>query len=380
MLAVLAQTVFGPNGFHPWTLFWLVIYGMTVRGFVRAVSFADTGGDAVDLLLPNLFQGVVLAGAAGLLLAGLPRLLRLERRPPDNRPGRVGYLTVIMLTAIGLGLTMTIVTRFIYPDPLLAQSLTVRTEAFLGIVLGFFVVLIALGNGVAARFALRTRRHELRLRSELDEVRADRIVLLAADERARSEIARSLHDDVQTELLRASMRLHPLLDRLDGDDRTALETALQEIELARERGVRSVGRRLAPPLATQGLVAAVRELCESTRGVLDIDVESSPAFIERFRRTSDEDPIAIAIYRAAEQGLQNALKHAEARRGRLVLDVDADGRATLELTADGLPIAPDWQPGLGSMVLDAWVDAVGGGWSLTPSDDSRATLRVAFGR
>ncbi|MCX6411190.1 MAG: hypothetical protein NTZ81_02345, partial [Actinobacteria bacterium] len=114
----------------------------------------------------------------------------------------------------------------------------------------FFVITILIVNGLYARLRERIAVHEVELAKRLAVVRSERALLLAADERVRAEISRSLHDDIQTVLLRSTIRLGEVREHLSGDALVLLDTSLTEIDRVRETGASALGRTLAPGLGT----------------------------------------------------------------------------------------------------------------------------------
>jgi glucose-6-phosphate-specific signal transduction histidine kinase len=203
---------------------------------------------------------------------------------------------------------------------------------------------------------------------------------LAAEERVRSETARYLHDDVQTALLRASLRLVPLVERTENpDDQELLRATIAEIDNVRDEGVRNVGRRLAPPLASTGLIVALNELAAFYDGVMIVEVEFDPAAAERLRMVTDDDRVALAAYRLAEQALQNALKHGHASWARVVLNLRDRPQLELIVEADGDAPARNRVAGNGTAIINAWLDDVGGQWGLLPADGGGSRFRATLG-
>jgi len=203
---------------------------------------------------------------------------------------------------------------------------------------------------------------------------------LAAEERVRSETARYLHDDVQTALLRASLRLVPLVERTENpDDQELLRATIAEIDNVRDEGVRNVGRRLAPPLASTGLIVALNELAAFYDGVMIVEVEFDPAAAERLRMVTDDDRVALAAYRLAEQALQNALKHGHASWARVVLNLRDRPQLELIVEADGDAPARNRVAGNGTAIINAWLDDVGGTWSLETGADGGSRFSAVIG-
>ena len=74
------------------------------------------------------------------------------------------------------------------------------------------------------------------------------------------------------------------------------------------------------------------------------------------------DHAALALYRAAQEGISNALRHGQARALQLAV-VGAASEVTLALSDDGNGLAPDWSQRTGHYGL-RWlterVEALGG--------------------
>jgi hypothetical protein len=121
------------------------------------------------------------------------------------------------------------------------------------------------------------------------------------------------------------------------------------------------------------------ELAASYDGVMVVDVDFDVAAAERFRIVADDDSVALALYRITEQVLQNALKHGNAKQARIGVEL-ADGAAVqLTIAADGTSPERGASAGNGTAIINAWLDDVGGQWSLTPSDDGGSRFRATVG-
>ena len=134
--------------------------------------------------------------------------------------------------------------------------------------------------------------------------------------------------------------------------------------------------RLAPlVLDSLGLTEALNDLADRTRrsqpGVeieLDIDLGSVALTQE----------MALALYRAAQEGITNALRHGDAHHLVLSIRAGADGLA-LDLHDDGqgLPAEGTQRSGhFGLRWLAERVEALGGRFSIEPAVPRGARLRV----
>ena len=360
----LGRVLFGPWPIYPKAIAALVVYGMLIRAIVRSLSQGVDGKPWVELLLPNVLTVVVVAVVAW---GGAKVLSRLVAGR-----GRGRYVVVILLESLLITASLVLMVRRLFPDGHSPVQPGVLPVALLS--LAMVVVTVAFANGVTGFVLERFRREE-------ELVRSERTMQLAAEENVRAETARYLHDEVQTALLRASLRLAPLVQETDDPtDQETLRTAIAEIDAVRSEGVRVIGRRLAPPLSSTGLIVAMSELAASYDGVMAIDIDFDADAAERFRIVADNDSVALALYRITEQALQNALKHGNAKQARVGVEL-ADGAAVqLTIAADGTPPDRGAAPGNGTAIINAWLDDVGGTWSLDAGGADGSRFRATIGQ
>ena len=189
----------------------------------------------------------------------------------------------------------------------------------------------------------------------VEEVRASRHRLVAAqDERAKA-LERNLHDGAQQQLVALAVRLRlarasaikegarstvDLLDTLATDASDALEN------------LRDLARGIYPPLlADQGLAAALE--AQARRSPVHVIVESDG--IGRYPQEMES-----AAYFCVLEALNNVAKYAGASRAQIRLS-EQDGRLIFEVVDDGLgfdPAATAYGTGLQGMADR--LDAIGG--------------------
>ena len=196
-------------------------------------------------------------------------------------------------------------------------------------------------------------------------------LLSEALETERTRIARDLHSGVGQTLAGIRMNLD-LIDMLLPDPPRAVRECLERIQTLAEQSldeVRAISRRLHPPdWQRLSLVNAI-ELLWKTTGI--------PA---KFRATLDvqrmtvepSQPVRVALYRAAQEGLSNLLRHADATEVRLILEQDGD-RVHLVLEDNGKGFdtrfvfgAPDaGMRGIGLRALREEIQGLDGEWSIS---------------
>lgn len=141
------------------------------------------------------------------------------------------------------------------------------------------------------------------------------------DERRR--LARELHDQLGQSLTALVHRL----EQLRGDESAeCIDMARQSLE-----DVRELSRLLRPPVLDDlGLVAALQWLARRTRESSGLTVNvSATALPDRL-----EDELETLLFRVAQEALNNAVKHAGARRVDLSL-ARAGNRLELRIRDDG---------------------------------------------
>jgi len=184
---------------------------------------------------------------------------------------------------------------------------------------------------------------------------AERRVALQDEERRR--IARELHDGAGQALTAARLQLLALRKKgLAAEDAARIEHHLDE---ALEEVRRSTSALLPAPLATLGLLGALRKHVASYARATGVDISlEAPAQLPEL-----PPPVAAGLYRIVQEALHNTARHAGAGRasvrvtelpGSLSLEFDDDGRGfpdqassqSIRERVAGLGGAVDWpEPG-----------------------------------
>ena len=189
----------------------------------------------------------------------------------------------------------------------------------------------ALGQqmGAALHNADLTAQSETRGR----ELEALQEQLVRRHEEERDRLSRELHDETAQVLAAVNLRLGMVGERSSPDQKEALDEA-RELVAEGIRGIRRVTGNLRPTaLDHLGLAAAVRAMVRdyASRHGLRVTFEQSGEVPE----LSDE--VELVLYRAAQEGLANAARHA----------ADADVRVRLGTTGGSVELSvEDDGPGL----------------------------------
>jgi signal transduction histidine kinase len=196
----------------------------------------------------------------------------------------------------------------------------------------------------------------------------------------RNRVARELHDSVSQRLfgvVLAAETAGELLDRDTAAARAQLERARELAQGAMEE-LRSLIFELRPAaLADEGLSAALRKHLAILRRVHDMDIALRVAGTPRLGPAADSQ-----VFRIAQEAVNNALRHAGARRIAVALDA-RDGRFTLRVEDDGEgfdPAAPALRARrLGLTSMEERARALGGTLEIEsrPGAGTSVTLEVA---
>jgi signal transduction histidine kinase len=200
--------------------------------------------------------------------------------------------------------------------------------------------------------------------------------LIRLSEEQQQALGRELHDGLGQLLTSLSLMCAAVQQRLD--ERGAPEAeALQRIALLIEQATamtRSVARGLYPvALEFGGLPAALAQLAEHTRDHLQRDC----VFL-RDPELRPTDPLrALNLYRIAQEAVNNAVKHSQARHLRIELS-QRDGQHHLSISDDGIGMdIARQQTGLGLASMRFRAALLGGHWQLLSRAGQGTTVSVS---
>ncbi len=162
----------------------------------------------------------------------------------------------------------------------------------------------------------------------IEELRASRQRIVAAQDEERRKIERNLHDGAQQQLVALQVKLRLAEQILGRDVAKAKEMLAQLGEDTGEAldNLRDLARGIYPPLlADKGLVAALES--QARRAAVPVTVEAGS--IGRFPQDTE-----AAVYFCCLEALQNVAKYAGATQVTLSLS-DTDGSLSFEVIDDG---------------------------------------------
>jgi len=187
---------------------------------------------------------------------------------------------------------------------------------------------------------IETERRAVRAERELSESRELARWIDHHIEQERRTIARELHDELAqsvTAMRSMALSIEQRIGPLDAQAAQAARVIADESSRLYD-AMHGIIPRLTPLLLDRfGLAEALNELALRTQrshdGVqIELQVELAAA-----RMSGD---VALALYRAAQEGMTNALRHGQARRMHLALRAQ-DDHVTLDLTDNGQGLPPE---------------------------------------
>lgn len=238
--------------------------------------------------------------------------------------------------------------------------------------LGVFVVavlLVAAMRGLAETLERRVEQRTAQLHAESAERRELEKRILEISEREQARIGQDLHDGLCQHLVGTAFAANLLQQKLADQDRPEAAEAAKIAGLLDESitQARQLARGLYPVrLEELGLVTALSEMT----GNLGEMFRHECGFEFRGEDIDVEQPVAVHLYRIAQEALTNAVRHGRPRHVSLGLRRDADG-IELRIEDDGVGIAgkPQGEGGLGLRIMEYRARMLGGSFSIEPRRD-----------
>jgi signal transduction histidine kinase len=188
----------------------------------------------------------------------------------------------------------------------------------------------------------------------IEELRASRRRLVAAQDEGRRRLERNIHDGAQQQLVALSVKVRLAQGLLERDPRktAGLLEQLQADATDALENLRDLARGIYPPLlADQGLAAALSAQARKA----PVPVEIAPDGVGRY-----EQEVEAAVYFCCLEAMQNVAKYAKASRVSLALAHRGD-QLTFSVVDDGVGFDVERAPrGLGLQGMADRLEAIGG--------------------
>jgi signal transduction histidine kinase len=210
------------------------------------------------------------------------------------------------------------------------------------------------------------------LLQRMEDLRASRQRLVAAQDEERRRLERNLHDGAQQNLVALKVKLG-LAEALAEKDPARVRELVGELKADADEALetlRDLARGIYPPLlADKGLAVALES--QARKATLSVTVDADG--VGRYRQD-----LEAAVYFCALEALQNVQKYAEATHA-MVRVADAGGELRFEISDDGKGFDPGTaRKGSGLTNMSDRLDALGGGVDIdsTPGGGTRLVGRV----
>jgi signal transduction histidine kinase len=188
----------------------------------------------------------------------------------------------------------------------------------------------------------------------IEELRASRRRLVAAQDAERRRLERNIHDGAQQQLVALQVKQRLVEGMIERDPAKALEvmSQLQADTTGALDDLRDLARGIYPPLlADQGLGAALES--QARKSPVPVSVEA--AGVARYSQD-----VEAAVYFCALEALNNLAKYAEASRATVSLS-QSDGTLMFAVSDDGVGFdTARTSNGTGLQGMADRIDAIGG--------------------
>ena len=225
-------------------------------------------------------------------------------------------------------------------------------------------LLLVIGRLIAGAMHQARLHRQLVARERAHENFVEQVI--EAQELERRRLAGDIHDGISQRLVTLSYRLDAAAQAAKSiDDRSALteqlDRARELAELTLQEARAAISGLRPPVLDDLGLSGGLASLA---RSIPQVDVRTDLADVRL------PDHIELALYRIAQECLQNVVKHAGATEARLTFTVDTGDNgdvARLEIVDDGVgfdtlehPLGSDEMGGYGLLSMAERAEIVGG--------------------
>lgn len=202
--------------------------------------------------------------------------------------------------------------------------------------------------------------------------------LLEVTDREQARIGQDIHDGLGQQLVGVAFNVELLKEDLSAEAQPGVERANKIAALLSNAiaQARNLARGLYPiKLETEGLLSALQELAVnvSTEFAVGCEVEcTQPVAVP-------DAAVAMHLYRIAQEAVNNALKHARARRIVICLATEGE-KVRLKVSDDGVGMAVGTPsgPGMGLHIMKYRAAMIGGTLSVQPGDPGGTIISCVF--
>jgi signal transduction histidine kinase len=197
-------------------------------------------------------------------------------------------------------------------------------------------------------------------------------------ETVQQQVGQDLHDGLSQRLRGIAYLAHVLQRDLADRSMPESKDAARITRLLHEalEETRNLASGLSPVrLDADGLMSGLKELAWSTRSIYGIHC----AFVCPRPVLINQSATAIHLYRIAQEGIQNAIRHGKARRV-IISFIAKNTRVELTVRDDGkgLPKQSEQRNGMGLKVMDYRARVIGAALSVGPANGGGTLLTCSL--
>jgi signal transduction histidine kinase len=341
---------------------------------VAAALVVVTSGFLGGFGARSIVIGDWVTGGAFLAIGLISVLLSLSVRPSQHQKVSTAMLIILILKA-GFGvLAVTSTLLIVSGQDLIAiwsgfppASRQVARLIALAVVVGQGIVLLLVTLTLRQAIIPQLRREiELRMR-DLSEQQSALIAQLreAAIQEERNRLARDLHDTIKQQLFSINVAAATAQSLLHHNPEAIVQHIqhVRDLSQAAMAEMKALLTQLRPqPLATVGLIEAIRDQLEALRFRAEVTTEL------HYDVLPDEGRLPLGaqetIFRVVQEALSNVARHARARHTQVALTCETtNGSEVLRvcITDDGQGFDPATTPsGMGLTNMRTRIEAIGG--------------------
>jgi two-component system, NarL family, sensor kinase len=259
----------------------------------------------------------------------------------------------------------------------LVGVLNVHTVARREFTDGDVELLRVIGRLIAGAMHQARLHRQLVARERAHELFVEQVI--EAQEIERRRVAGDIHDGISQRLITLSYRLDAAARAVGSDPAEAssqLAEARAMVGLTLDEARVAISGLRPPVLDDLGLAGGLASLA---RSIPNLDIELDLADVRL------PEHIEIALYRIAQEGLQNIVKHAGASVARVKFAIDADDIARLEIADNGIgfdtfenPLGGDEMGGYGVLSMAERAELVGGRLNIRSRPGSGTTVTATI--
>jgi PAS domain S-box-containing protein len=203
-------------------------------------------------------------------------------------------------------------------------------------------------------------------------------VLLDIEERERKRIGYDLHDGLGQLLTGISFKLASLVGKLKGSSKGEAEDIADVLGIINDAKthVAQLSRGLLPlELESEGIVSAIEKLASYAEKTLGISsaVRCSESF------TINNEKAVLHLYRIAQEAVNNAVKHSNARHIEINLEKkDVKVELSIKDNGTGIPEKLDTGKGMGLQIMQYRADMIGALFDIQSSGDEGTMIKCIF--